>query len=362
QNRQNQFYGLVANVPVQTADKPGFLAPSNLAPNGQAAFDTQPPQEDVPDVVSNRGLLASTAKGIPIPPPSEEESNALIEAEQAKPSGPAPAPQSVGKGHSADEFLSEQRSSKGGYRGPATTFGYNDPQDNGIGFWGTPTNKPDIVGVSLSRKALAENFGSDYEKTAFGKPVQVTNPQTGKTIVAPIVDIGPAGWVEARQGSTIDLTHAANQALGGTGKTQMEWKVKLSADDFLSSEEATPQVGKGVSADDFLSGEAEPSAEPPAPPAPPPGYMDIGPTRQPAPTPAPQEQAPVPPIELKPLAEPGAAKREVGFGESFSRENTREILGMGEALNKFLISPALQGASEAAKAVVPDSAFAKLAD
>jgi hypothetical protein len=290
---------------------------------------------------------------------------------------PAPAPQSVGKGHSADEFLSggSAPSSKGGYRGPATTFGYNDPQDNGIGFWGTPTNNPHVVGVSLSRKALKENFGSDYEQTAFGKPVQVTNPATGKSIVAPIVDIGPAGWVEARQGSTIDLTHAANQALGGTGKTPMEWKVKLSADDFLGGGNAPDQgqTGKGMSADDFLSGAAEPAqVQEKAPPA----MIDIGPPRAvppvggpatpPPPTTAPSGIAPTTapppsPAPLKPLEEPGA-KREVGFGESFSRESARMIYGMGEALNRFLIAPVLQGTALATQAVVPGSAVAKITD
>jgi hypothetical protein len=395
QNRQNQFYGLTGGA-IQTQYTGGLpeLAPSNLAPEFTAGpkpkglptlynADTGKWEEVSPEEArrmtapeSQRGLLASTAKGIPVPPPSEEESNRLIEAEQAK---PTPAPQSVGKGHSADEFLSGagEPSSKGGYRGPATTFGYQDPQDNGIGFWGTPTNNPHVVGVSLSRKALRENFGPDYEQTAYGKPVQVTNPATGNTIVAPIVDIGPAGWVEARQGSTIDLTHAANQALGGTGKTQMEWKVKLKADDFLS--DAAPdqsQVGKGTSADDFLSGTSAPSqvqekAPPPPtdlpvtpPPSAPPTTSPSGAPWTPLPPPvsAPLKDIVYPQPEVDKMLDADKAKREVGFGESFSRENAREILGMGESLNRFLISPVLQGVSEATKAVAPDSAVAKLAD
>ena len=153
----------------------------------------------------------------------------------------------------AEEYLNSEPDSAG----VATTFGYNDPQDNGVGFWGTNTNNPDVVGVSLSRSALAKHFGPDYEKTAYGKPVQVTNPNTGQSIVAPIVDIGPAKWVEDRQGSTIDLTHAANKALGGTGKTPMEWKVGLNADDFLDGADQS-QAGKGKSADDFLAGKGEP--------------------------------------------------------------------------------------------------------
>jgi hypothetical protein len=104
----------------------------------------------------------------------------------------------------------------------ATEFGYNDPEDNGVGAWGDITNNPYIQGVSLNRGLLKKQFGD--ENKAHGQLVKVTNPDTGKSIVAPIIDKGPADWVVDRQGNTIDLTHAANQAIGGTGKTPVQYE------------------------------------------------------------------------------------------------------------------------------------------
>ena len=107
--------------------------------------------------------------------------------------------------------------------GVATTFGYNDPIDNGIGAWGTRTNNPDIVGVSLPVSTTRAYFGDPNK--AKDALVEVFNPSTGKTIQAPIVDKGPAEWVVARQGPTIDLTEGARRALGAGGKTPMQWKI-----------------------------------------------------------------------------------------------------------------------------------------
>lgn len=108
-------------------------------------------------------------------------------------------------------------------KGVATTFGYKDSGDNGVGAWGDKTNNPDVKGVSLPIETLRQHFGN--ENKAHGKMVEVTNPETGITKVYPIVDKGPAKWVVDRQGPTIDLTHAANQELGGTGKTPMTWRI-----------------------------------------------------------------------------------------------------------------------------------------
>jgi len=120
----------------------------------------------------------------------------------------------------------------------ATTFGYNDPEDNGIGAWGDVTNSPDVHGVSLPLDVLRQQFG-DPDK-AHGQLVRVTNPQTGKSVVAPILDKGPASWVVARQGNTIDLTHATNQAIGGTGKTPVQYSFEGVSDPF----EDIPAVGQ----------------------------------------------------------------------------------------------------------------------
>lgn len=105
----------------------------------------------------------------------------------------------------------------------ATTFGYQDSQDNGVGAWGDNTNNPDIVGVSLPVSELRKHFGD--ENKAKGKFVEVVNSSTGQMVVAPIVDKGPANWVVNRQGPTIDLTFAANKAIGGNGKTPVTYRI-----------------------------------------------------------------------------------------------------------------------------------------
>ncbi len=107
--------------------------------------------------------------------------------------------------------------------GVATTFGYNDPIDNGMGAWGDPTNNPDIVGVSLPVSVTKAYFGDPNK--AHNALVEVVNPATGKTIQAPIVDKGPAEWVIARQGPTIDLTEGARRELGAGGKTFVKYKI-----------------------------------------------------------------------------------------------------------------------------------------
>jgi hypothetical protein len=99
----------------------------------------------------------------------------------------------------------------------ATTFGYRDDgQDNGVGAWGDITNDPHLKGIALPIELLRERFGD--EDKARGHLVEVHNPATGVTIRVPIVDKGPA------DSTRIDLTHAANEELGGTGKTQMQWR------------------------------------------------------------------------------------------------------------------------------------------
>jgi hypothetical protein len=108
-------------------------------------------------------------------------------------------------------------------QGVATTFGYQDPQDGGTGAWGDNTNNADVVGVSLPRDVLRAHFG--HEDAAHGAQVEVVNPATGAKLLAPIVDKGPSAEVERRDGNVIDLTHKANELLGGDGKTPMQWRI-----------------------------------------------------------------------------------------------------------------------------------------
>lgn len=111
----------------------------------------------------------------------------------------------------------------------ATAFGYipknntlvRDTQDNQSGAYIGPYG-PQTQGASLSRAALA-SWGLTPQ-TARNYDVVVTNGI--KTIRVPLIDLGPAEWVERRQGHTIDLTGAAHLALGTTGgKDKVSYRV-----------------------------------------------------------------------------------------------------------------------------------------
>ena len=79
------------------------------------------------------------------------------------------------------------------------------------------------MGASLPRQLIRDHFGD--EDKANGAFVEVVNPSNGKRIVVPLVDKGPAKRVIDRQGPTIDLTYAANQAVGGNGLTPVSYRI-----------------------------------------------------------------------------------------------------------------------------------------
>jgi hypothetical protein len=103
----------------------------------------------------------------------------------------------------------------------ATGFGYVlkngrlvvDTQDNQYGAIIKKSYGPDLAGASLSKAAL--NAWGLTPQTA--KDYDVIVKSGNKTIRVPIIDLGPAEWVEKRQGHTIDLTGAAHLALGTSG-------------------------------------------------------------------------------------------------------------------------------------------------
>jgi hypothetical protein len=77
------------------------------------------------------------------------------------------------------------------------------------------------MGASLSKEALAEHGIPVDQAGNYDVIVQ----HKGKEVRVPIADLGPAGWVEARQGRTVDLTGAVHRALGMTGKGNITYKV-----------------------------------------------------------------------------------------------------------------------------------------
>ena len=378
-------------------------------------FDTQPPQEDVRDVVSNRGLLASTAKGIPIAPPSQEESDRQIEAEQAKPSvngGNGTTYSDIPEGFSVkapswrEDIMSELD------KDPATkklTMQMLDTEGGGKATMEALVNSTAMIRQKIPDWSLKDELTSGfygpinrgYAQTLNLHPDTIKRYQqdidavrAGSNVIAGRTDQGYRGdpnwqgpgrvippgssrdeiynyWVGKRRG--VDFSHEdsanfAGQVLSGgpkfadTGSTSAKQAVIQGRqysdipEGFSVPPEEAPQYSDIP--EGFSVREEPPPEQAPVPP------VDLKPT-EPAPAPPP-ETAPAPPPETAPLKDIApavpSAKREVGLGESFSRENARKILGMGEALNRMVISPLLQGTSEAAKAVAPDSDFAKLTE
>lgn len=124
--------------------------------------------------------------------------------------------------------------------GQATEFGFNDPTDNGLGFFYDPatgkpyaTNNDVLRGVSLPREVLLSTFlkidswktegitdvwsrnGSMLRQWVDGNEPLVTIDSGGKSCAnLPIVDAGPT----AGTGNAIDLTGAVTKELGTNGK------------------------------------------------------------------------------------------------------------------------------------------------
>jgi hypothetical protein len=125
--------------------------------------------------------------------------------------------------------------------GLASQFGaidLNNPNESHVGAWDNDIISS--VGVALPASTLEKQFGS--AKDAFGQLVEVQNPKTGKSIIAPIVDIGPGDQVINRQGPTIDLTAGAVKELGHSGGLdQAKWK--------FVDEKGTPDAPEGLTLD-----------------------------------------------------------------------------------------------------------------
>jgi hypothetical protein len=123
-----------------------------------------------------------------------------------------------------------QASNDGWNDGTATSFGTNvngtpDKADNGNGkYAGTKTADPHYQGASLSEAQLrAHGIDPENKDQVAQHEVEVRNGD--KTVRVPIADLGPANWVEARQGPTVDLTGAVHRELGTNGKSPVKWRI-----------------------------------------------------------------------------------------------------------------------------------------
>jgi len=90
-----------------------------------------------------------------------------------------------------------------------SNFVYNDSQDSGVGCWMDKTNNVNIIGASLPILTTKHLFGA--QSKAKHKLVEIHNPLTQKTVIVPLVDVGPNSRVQYG----IDLTYNCYVSLGG---------------------------------------------------------------------------------------------------------------------------------------------------
>lgn len=180
--------------------------------------------------IGSAAILDLLLNGLPLEG-ALPEVDTEVSPEEEKALEEMPTPQTTGADGEAASVSSPVSDIKQGQwnNAIATTFGYipnssgglvADPEDNQSGAY-IGSYSSDVKGASLSLAALQawgipENQGGNYD-------VIVSNGTN--TIRVPIIDKGPADWVEARQGHTIDLTGAASLALGTTGKDNIVYQV-----------------------------------------------------------------------------------------------------------------------------------------
>ena len=124
--------------------------------------------------------------------------------------------------------------------GYATCFGLDydtgkrDPEDNGLGAWGAHTANKDVIGVSLPEKVYLRTFGIEGDWSSGARSVgkflseskiQVAVSKDGKTVLADVVDAGPAAWAVAKNHVVIDLTYALAHQLDTKGKAIVSYSI-----------------------------------------------------------------------------------------------------------------------------------------
>ena len=109
--------------------------------------------------------------------------------------------------------------------GKATTFGYNDPQDSGVG---TPrlgqldTNNKDLVGIAVPEEALRAYVGAHPASWRTAR-VQVTGAN-GQQVMVPIVDLGPQDTSDQR-GVVADFTQGLTDLTKNTGEQNFGFRI-----------------------------------------------------------------------------------------------------------------------------------------
>ena len=109
--------------------------------------------------------------------------------------------------------------------GKATTFGYNDPQDNGVGapkLGQLDTNNKDLIGIAVPEEALRAYVGAHPQSWRTAR-VQVTGAN-GKQVMVPIVDLGPRDTSDER-GVVADFTQGLTDLTGNKGDQNFGFRI-----------------------------------------------------------------------------------------------------------------------------------------
>jgi hypothetical protein len=103
-------------------------------------------------------------------------------------------------------------------QGRATVFGYNDPEDVGVGapaLGNLSTNNDYLHGVAVPKSVLVQQLGKNPADWRTAR-ADVTNIDTLQTLRVPIVDIGP-GRIPQNRGVVSDFTAAIDNAFNNQG-------------------------------------------------------------------------------------------------------------------------------------------------
>ena len=109
--------------------------------------------------------------------------------------------------------------------GKATTFGYNDPEDNGVGapkLGQLDTNNRDLVGIAVPEEALRAYVGAHPQSWRTAR-VQVTGAN-GQQVLVPIVDLGPRDTSDQR-GVVADFTQGLTDLTGNKGDQNFGFRI-----------------------------------------------------------------------------------------------------------------------------------------
>lgn len=102
--------------------------------------------------------------------------------------------------------------------GRATTFGFQDPEDSGVGapsLGNLSTDNDYLHGVAVPQKVLIQNLGKDHAAWRTAR-ADITNLNTLQTMRVPIVDIGPGRGPQVR-GVMADFTAGVDKAFANQG-------------------------------------------------------------------------------------------------------------------------------------------------